>query len=347
VNAGSPELKVVMVYSDPPGNPAVPLQHRINDLTLKVTSPSGTVYWGNRGLYDGVWSITGGGPDTKNTEECVFVQNPGAGQWAIEVQGNEIIQDSHQETPGVIDADYALVVKGVGAITTPNISITMTPTAPPIQIPAAGGSFNFDVAINNGESTPYTFDGWIMQQVPGGGWQGPMLGPVNLTLTAGFTLTRNRNQSVPGSAAPGLYTYIGYVGQYSTVKWDSSFFTYTKLSSGDGVAVGDWSNYGESFEPYLTPTAWAETPSAYGLAQNYPNPFNPTTTFEFKLPQAGQVRLAVFDLSGRLINTVVDGFRDAGVHKVAFDGSGLASGIYIYRLTAADYTASGKMMLLK
>ncbi len=347
VAAGTPELKVVMVYADLPGNPAIQTQHRINDLTLKVTSPSSTVYWGNGGLYSGVWSTAGGNPDTKNTEECVFIQNPAAGQWTIEVQGNEIIQDSHVETPGVIDADYALVVKGIGTTTLPNISIDIAPVSPPIQIPASGGSFNYTIAIHNGETVPYTFDVWMMQQEPGGGWRGPMLGPVNITVAAGFTLNRTRSQFVPGRAAPGLYTYVGYVGQYSATKWDSSFFNYTKLSTGDGTAIGDWSNDGESFEPYLTPTAWAETPTAFSLAQNYPNPFNPTTTFEFKLPQAGQVRLAVFDLSGRLISTVVDGFRNAGVHKVTFDGTGLASGIYLYRMAAGDFTASGKMMLLK
>jgi len=239
------------------------------------------------------------------------------------------------------------VVKGVGTVTIPNVSITLTPVNPPIEIPANGGSFNFNVSITNGESSTQAFDGWIMQQVPGGGTQGPMLGPVNLTLSAGVTLNRTRTQSVPGSAAPGTYNYIGYVGSYSSVKWDSSFFTYTKLTAGDGPVVDNWDNYGDSFDEYRMPTAWAETPTYYSLGQNYPNPFNPTTTFEFKLPQASQVRLAVFDLSGRLISTVVDGFRNAGVHKVTFDGSGLASGIYVYRLTAADYTASGKMMLLK
>jgi|GEM_PF-1530663 len=347
VAAGSPELRVVMVYLDPPGNPANPNQHRINDLTLKVTSPTSTIYWGNRGLLDGVWSQSGGSADTKNTEECVFVQNPTAGQWTIEVQGNEIIQDSHVETPGVIDADYALVVKGVGAATTPNVSIDIAPVSPPIQIPASGGGFDYTIAIHNGETVPSTFDVWIMQQIPGGTWQGPMLGPVNITVAAGFTINRTRTQFVPRGAAPGQYTYVGYVGQYSATKWDSSFFNYTKLSTGDGAAIGDWSNYGESFEPYLTPTAWAETPTAYSLAQNYPNPFNPTTTFEFKLPQAGQARLAVYDLNGRLISTVVDGYRAEGVHKVTFDGTGLASGIYLYRLAAGDFTASGKMMLLK
>ncbi len=109
VEAGEPSFKVTMTYADPPGNPAVQTQHRINDLTLKVISPSGGTYWGNNGLDDGIWSTTGGAPDTKNTVECVFVENPEQGSWIIEVSADEIIQDSHVETTE-LDADYALVV---------------------------------------------------------------------------------------------------------------------------------------------------------------------------------------------------------------------------------------------
>jgi len=112
VEAGEPALKVTMTYADPPGNPAVQSQHRINDLTLKVISPSGTVYYGNNGLLDGVWSTPDGNPDTKNTVECVFVENPEPGAWTVEVHADEIIQDSHVETPA-LDADYALVVSPV------------------------------------------------------------------------------------------------------------------------------------------------------------------------------------------------------------------------------------------
>jgi hypothetical protein len=112
VSEGEPQLKIVLTYADPAGNPAVQTQHRINDLTLKVRSPSQTVYWGNNGLLTGVWSTAGGSADTKNTVECVFVQNPEPGTWTVEVQANEIIQDSHVETPQ-LDADYALVVMGV------------------------------------------------------------------------------------------------------------------------------------------------------------------------------------------------------------------------------------------
>jgi serine protease AprX len=112
VEAGSPSLKVTMTYADPAGNPAVQTQHRINDLTLKVISPSNVIYWGNNGLRNGVWSQPGGTADTKDTVECVFVQNPEAGTWTIQVSADEIIQDSHVETPE-LDADYALVVSPV------------------------------------------------------------------------------------------------------------------------------------------------------------------------------------------------------------------------------------------
>jgi len=112
VQADTPYLKVTMTYADPAGNPAVQTQHRINDLTLKVISPSDVIYWGNYGLKEGVWSQPDGCADTKDTVENVFIQNPEAGTWTIQVSADEIIQDSHVETPE-LDADYALVVSPV------------------------------------------------------------------------------------------------------------------------------------------------------------------------------------------------------------------------------------------
>ncbi len=112
VESGSPYLKVTMTYADPAGNPAVQTQHRINDLTLQVISPSNVIYWGNYGLKTGVWSQPDGTADTKDTVECVFIQNPEVGTWTVKVSADEIIQDSHIETPE-LDADYALVVSPV------------------------------------------------------------------------------------------------------------------------------------------------------------------------------------------------------------------------------------------
>jgi len=114
VEAGEPELRVTMTYADPMGVVGAGV-NRINDLTLKVTSPSATVYWGNNGLLDGNFSTPGGSADSIDTVENVFVQNPEEGVWAIEVIASEINEDAHLETPEV-DADFALVVSG-GALT--------------------------------------------------------------------------------------------------------------------------------------------------------------------------------------------------------------------------------------
>ncbi len=112
VEAGEPAFKATMAYADLAGNPAVQSQHRINDLTLKVTSPSGTIYYGNVGLYDGPWSEPGGDADTKNTVECVYVENPAEGEWTVEVSADEIVQDAEPSTLAM-DARYSLVVSGV------------------------------------------------------------------------------------------------------------------------------------------------------------------------------------------------------------------------------------------
>ena len=113
--AGATELKVTLVYLDKAGTTSS-TQHRINDLTLKVTAPNATVYWGNNGLLIGNWSTAGGVPNTKDTVENVFVQSPAAGTWQVEVQFNEINVDTHPETPE-IDADYALVIRGLDRTT--------------------------------------------------------------------------------------------------------------------------------------------------------------------------------------------------------------------------------------
>ncbi|RJP78638.1 MAG: hypothetical protein C4524_06395, partial [Candidatus Zixiibacteriota bacterium] len=176
----------------------------------------------------------------------------------------------------------------------PSVDVTLTPINPPIQIPASGGSFSFDASVANNGATQTTCNAWIGQWVPAGTWQGPLLGPLSLTMPAGANVTRQRFQNVPGTAAAGTYTYVGYVGTYPDTKWDSSAFTYTKLTTGDGEWVSDWTNWGESFEPYLTKVELASVPEVFDLKQNYPNPFNPATTISFSLPEISRVSLKVY-----------------------------------------------------
>jgi hypothetical protein len=94
-------------------------------------------------------------------------------------------------------------------------------------------------------------------------------------------------------------------------------------------------------------------PVEYGLEQNYPNPFNPSTTIEYKIPDDNvNVRLTIYDISGRKIRTIVNTNQNAGRYKIVWNGrndsgSRVSSGIYIYRIIAGKYTAIKKLMVLK
>ena len=172
VPAGEAEFVVTMVYIDPQGNPAVQTQHRINDLTLKVTSPGGTVYYGNNGLRDDNFSTPGGVPNTKDTVENVIVLNPQAGAWTVQVSGDEIVQDAYLNTPQM-DAAYALVIRGVlrglkgdvncdgnidfGDIN-PFVLLLTNPAAWQAQYPTcpmSNGDINEDGVVNFGDINPF------------------------------------------------------------------------------------------------------------------------------------------------------------------------------------------------
>jgi hypothetical protein len=90
----------------------------------------------------------------------------------------------------------------------------------------------------------------------------------------------------------------------------------------------------------------AELPSDYALSC-YPNPFNPSTTISFALPEAGLVKIAVYDVSGRWIQTLVNEERNAGNHSVTFDARNLPSGVYFARLEAGAFTMTRKMLLIR
>jgi len=238
--------------------------------------------------------------------------------------------------------DEFIVYEVVAGGPPPNVTISMVPVTTPIIIPPGGGSFDFNATIHNAEATSQTFSVWIMVTLPNGNPYGPVLGPVTITLGAGASIARLRTQAVPASAPAGNYTYTGNVGSYPGTVYNSSSFPFAKSAAGDAGWVGEWANTGESFEASAT-----VAPASFALLGNYPNPFNPTTTINFSLGSSDNVKLSVYDLSGRLVSTLVDGSREAGTHAVSFDASGLASGVYVYRLTAGAQTASAKMILSK
>ena len=89
------------------------------------------------------------------------------------------------------------------------------------------------------------------------------------------------------------------------------------------------------------------TPNEYSLNQNYPNPFNPTTTITYNMPKAGIVKIAVYDILGREVATLVNGHITVGTHDVVFDAANLSSGVYFYKLVTGDINITKKMLLVK
>jgi lysophospholipase L1-like esterase len=127
-------------------------------------------------------------------------------------------------------------------------------------------------------------------------------------------------------------------------------------NSGDGIHLNDL-GHKLIFDKVVASGLWTSLTSVeqtgneireFALSQNYPNPFNPSTTIQFSLPAyTSDVTLEVFDLLGRSVAVLTSGSLDAGQYTVRFDGAGLSSGMYLYRLQAGDQVSIRKMILLK
>lgn len=92
-----------------------------------------------------------------------------------------------------------------------------------------------------------------------------------------------------------------------------------------------------NYEPYMS----------YNLEQNYPNPFNPSTKIMFSIPEQEKVVLKVYDASGSMVQELINTVMEKGRHEVDFNASGLATGVYYYRLSSGDYTKVRSMILMK
>ncbi len=123
---------------------------------------------------------------------------------------------------------------------------------------------------------------------------------------------------------------------------------YWRVSASDSGGVSAWSPTW-SFTTALTGVKEVPSPlpAESALLQNYPNPFNPTTVVSSQLSAVSNVKLVIYDMIGREVAVLVNERRTPGVYHDTFDGSGLASGIYIYRMTAGPFMQTRQMVLLK
>jgi hypothetical protein len=221
--------------------------------------------------------------------------------------------------------------------------------------PGADGSFTVRAEANDPgtQTKAYSFDVFMLQEV-----NDPL--PVELTSfigsviedavkldwitetevnNYGFEVQRKTDETewqslgfIEGhgnSNTPKQYTYVdgGFLsGRYSY-----------RLKQIDNNGIHE---YSKTIEIELTP-------EEYTLYQNYPNPFNPSTTIKYALPEAGQIRLVLYNMLGEEVKVLVNGTQEAGVHNVELNAKELGSGIYFYKLESSNFVSVKKMMLLK
>jgi hypothetical protein len=225
---------------------------------------------------------------------------------------------------------------------TGELILALLPVNPPIIIPAGGGSFNFVADITNLNNTPTVFDAWTEVSIPG------IIDPRSLRLREGQmiqgygNMTSTLTQYVHGSAPAGIYTYRGFVGTYPDYVTACDSFTFDKTGVSEGFdksqswMVEDWNNESISANPVH-----------FNLLSVSPNPFNEKTVISFQLPAASPVELAIYDISGREVQSLVNGHWSLGKHSVVWEAKGMASGIYLIRMKAGDFSQVQKVVLMK
>jgi len=176
----------------------------------------------------------------------------------------------------------------------------------------------------NAENVAPTADGWT--------W-----------IEADFNEDKGNNHEYMADIGSGLTqgTYY-YVSRFQLQEFD---YVYGGFQGGFWDGVDNVSGQLTVAEP--TDAELADIPKEFGIDQNYPNPFNPATNIRYAVPQTSHVTIRIYNVTGQLVATLVNETRDAGYHNVVFDGTQLASGVYIYRMQAADFVQTRKLMLIK
>jgi hypothetical protein len=129
--------------------------------------------------------------------------------------------------------------------------------------------------------------------------------------------------------------------------WPAKYTQWNAQAAAENARITSWLMNGKDPLASGVESAGGDIPSEFTLSQNYPNPFNPTTRFEYSVPKSTHVSLKVFNALGQEVATIFDGEQLAGKYIATFDGKGLPSGVYYYRLQADGVSLTQKLVLMK
>lgn len=328
VAANEPHLKISLNWSEPAANPTAAAD-LINNLSLRVLSPNGIEYWGNVGLEDGPWSISGGSEDTVNSIENVFILNPTAGDWYVQVIATAIVEDNHVETSAV-DADYGLVCVGGQGQVAPNGAFG--------EVESVGfgcdGSACFDAIYEYptfglaNSSVSFQYSGGDYAYGPGQGTWIPVAGQ-NLGLGDNSEVVKNLGFTMP---------YPG--GSTSTLRICSNGWITTGFFSGgsnlvplpaDFLAQTMWAPLWHDLNPGAAGSIWFDSTTQRAVVTwaSVPNFFNSgSSTFQVQFWANGDVHFVYQNIS--VAGDYLTGFssntnNDPGsINLLTSTGSGLA-----------------------
>lgn len=246
--------------------------------------------------------------------------------------------DSSRSDMGALFSDFGGSGSGI-------LTLQADPVNPPIVIPAAGGNVIFNIQIGCAQGYRF-FDAWYNLTIPDGQIVSPMLLRSNLYLNAGGQIDRNLTLAVPAYAQAGDYQITACVGNFPNEIESSDSFTFEKEEYSGEMQTGKYS---------FTTSGWGEDetvtisiPAGFTSSRisASPNPFNNSTSILFTVPQAGEVSLKVFDISGREIQDLGFGIWGLGAHSVVWDARGCASGIYFITLALDGKQCAVKKVVL-
>lgn len=212
-----------------------------------------------------------------------------------------------------------------------NSAVLVSVTGPSTLTVGQVGTYTFSVSRSSGTFSTGGIDIAVSTGVLGLGTStGIKLSSGEIVHSAKFTGATTKTFTLTAPSTPGSITiYVTGAGGTNPPNW----------------------NHGSNFTVTVTPVSGisnnSEIPSEFSLSQNYPNPFNPSTNISFSLPKSEFVNLSVYDLSGKLVDELVNSNLEAGKYTTNWSASDLSSGVYFYKITAGDFVDVKKLTLIK
>jgi hypothetical protein len=304
-------FRVTLCWSDYPGTMRASYIC-VNDLDLTVYSPSGAPYKGN--VYSGGQSVTGGTNDSLNVEECTRINSPEVGSWGIMVKARNVPQGPQPFALAVMgvlgEAEYhdlatTFIIAPADSVDSGDV---VTPRAEVRNFGAFDENFSVRLTIGAGydDSVALTLDAGGVDTVNFADWDATTLG----------TFAVECSTELAGDVNPG----------------NNAASESVVVRSNAGIEDGKG------------------LPRVFSLDRAAPNPFGGATTIRYAIPRMTPAKLSVYSATGALVRKLREGTLKPGYYSATWDGrdgSGrlLASGIYLYRLQAGNYSATGKVLL--